>query len=634
MSAIEKVVDFLEEKEEKEMVSFWQILGPLFLLSTLAVAAQSIPFDLLLIGGVGLYLSARWGMRGCAWSFALLAVSAGLKHTFLETNHLWALGLEGSLACCLLITALGFEQGASLVDSLFSQIETRDSALKNLEEETAKQREESLSHQVALQEKLATLQKEFEDLKSDHSSILILNEVLRKTSAHTEQEKETLSTDSLAQEARLMHLLSDIDAARAELNRLRSSDPLSIENKKLQDEINGLRCQKEQTHQVNETVVKLHAKEALKAKEAIEEIQALKEEKGELLANLSAARVEVATLSEHLEQTTVELERARIKKEEIQDVQTERNFLQERLKKAEMEIALVKAGPAAKEAEALHALKKEKIVLIERLAKADADLAALRDKTVSYQKDKEALIALQQEKTVLADRLSKAEEEFAALQNKTASYEKDQERLQTLEEEKAALSTKASAQEIELEVLREKVARAQEGADELGALQKEKAELLEQVHKNESEIAHFREKSVDPAAMEALKKERDSLSEMLVLAQEKIQTLSQVEPLYIQLKKQFAEKNEILQQTRADLFKADTELQALKLEKEQISLTPVVSFEETKQELERLDREIAALEEENQQLQELISQMTGETPPDKSKKRPKSAPPSDQDMLF
>jgi len=276
-----------------------------------------------------------------------------------------------------------------------------------------------------------------------------------------------------------------------------------------------------------------------------------------------------------LEQTTVELERARIKKEEIQDVQTERNFLQERLKKAEMEIALVKAGPAAKEAEALHALKKEKIVLIERLAKADADLAALRDKTVSYQKDKEALIALQQEKTVLADRLSKAEEEFAALQNKTASYEKDQERLQTLEEEKAALSTKASAQEIELEVLREKVARAQEGADELGALQKEKAELLEQVHKNESEIAHFREKSVDPAAMEALKKERDSLSEMLVLAQEKIQTLSQVEPLYIQLKKQFAEKNEILQQTRADLFKADTELQALKLEKEQISLTPV-----------------------------------------------------------
>src|SRR3989344_6088894 len=183
MSAIEKVVDFLEEKEEKEMVSFWQILGPLFLLSTLAVAAQSIPFDLLLIGGVGLYLSARWGMRGCAWSFALLAVSAGLKHTFLETNHLWALGLEGSLACCLLITALGFEQGASLVDSLFSQIETRDSALK--------------------------------DLESDHSSILILNEVLRKTSAHTEQEKETLSTDSLAQEARLMHLLSDIDAARA-----------------------------------------------------------------------------------------------------------------------------------------------------------------------------------------------------------------------------------------------------------------------------------------------------------------------------------------------------------------------------------------------------------------------------------
>jgi len=84
---------------------------------------------------------------------------------------------------------------------------------------------------------------------------------------------------------------------------------------------------------------------------------------------------------------------------------------------------------------------------------------------------------------------------------------------------------------------------------------------------------------------------------------------SQTELLYNQLRKQFEEKNHILHQTRQELFRKETELEALKIAEEQ--QTP--DFPQLHEELERLS-------EENKHLETLVSSLSQPPPPSRKKK--------------
>lgn len=388
------------------------IWGPIFLLCTLSLGAKTaIPFDLLFIALSGLYLSARWKMRGCCYALALLAIAASIKHALIS-DHLFQLGIEGSLGCAFFVTALACEQGASLIETLTSQIQTRKAALENLEEEIAKLQETSQSLQISFQEKAATLQKELEDLQTDHSSLLILNEVLRKTSARHLQENERLAANAQDLQHQEEMLRAELDTCRQDLIRFTNTEATALQNKQLFKELNAARYEKEQTYLINETLARLYARESLKAKDANEEASALS-------SQLSAATHLIQPLQEELIQTR----------------------------------------------------------------------AALEKSVKSQQTDNQSL-------------------DF--------------------------------------------------------------------------------------------------------YAQEKMMHLSQMEPLFKQLKKQFEEKNQVLQQTRSELFKSDTELQRLQLEKAALELNPIPR--EVEAELQGLGEQIQVLEEENQQLQELITLLTKDSP--------------------
>src|SRR5271155_4690578 len=121
--------------------SIWASLSLLLLF---AIGAKTgISLDLLLVAVSGFYLSARWQMKGFGYSLALLLVDAAGRHSFLVTDHLFQLGLEGSLACTFFITALAFEQGSGLIDALTSQLHIRETALGNLEEDLERLQQES-----------------------------------------------------------------------------------------------------------------------------------------------------------------------------------------------------------------------------------------------------------------------------------------------------------------------------------------------------------------------------------------------------------------------------------------------------------------------------------------------------------
>lgn len=473
---IDRAVSFLQ----KDTV----IWGPIFLLGTLAIGTQT-PFDLVLLALVGLYLCARYKIRGCCYSLVLLGLFAIVKHAFFTQDHLWQLGLESSLGCAFFITALAFEQGEAFLDSLKSQIQTRKAALENLEEELSKAQQEAQEQQMAFQERVALLQKELEELQSDHSSILILNEVLRKTTARAQQENEMTAQKLLDQQRQFDLLKSEYEECEKDLLRLSNTDIIVQQNKELMQELNAARYEKEQTYLINETLARLYLRENLKVKEAEQEASSLSEQLAAthkevqrvaepLKEQLTLSRKEIETLSFQFERANLEADQGRSALLKLQEVQTERNFLKERL------------------------------------------AAAL--------------------------------EELSHVQRQAPAC--------------------------------------------------------------------------DP-----------QMEEQLKFAQEKLVHLSQMEPLFKQLKKQFEEKTLILHQTRSDLFKSDTELQKLKLEKGAFELNPIPK--EVEQELQLLGEQLQSFEEENQHLQELVSLLSDPTnDAAKRKKKLKTQSPPEQELLF
>ena len=148
----------------------------------------------------------------------------------------------------------------------------------------------------------------------------------------------------------------------------------------------------------------------------------------------------------------------------------------------------------------------------------------------------------------------------------------------------------------------------QHALSQLERIQQEKLFLTERLSAAELELSLLKKSSSDSSFLE---KERDRLASQLNKAEEKIGFLSKLEPLHRQLRLQFEEKNKVLQETRAALFHVDTELQTLKIEREQQAhILP----EKITQEFVQLDEQVISLEKENQQLQALVSHFITQLP--------------------
>ncbi|MDE3046210.1 MAG: hypothetical protein KGJ02_06160 [Verrucomicrobiota bacterium] len=445
------MIETLVREFEEEKNSLWIILGPLFLLCTGMLAARPgfVNADLLLISAFGLFLSAKWRIRGCVYALLLLSLAAIAKHLMMEKNHLWQLGLESSAAFSLLISALVFEQQANSVSSAQQILDTRDQTIRNLEEELTQQKEATSAEQIASNEKLASLQAQYEELQAELSSFQMLNEVLRKSTAKAIEEKEQLANTSLGLERRIDQSLCEINDLQIELNRIKNESSLAQQNAQLFHELNETRTKNAQTNLINETLVRLHAKESHRAKE----------------------------LEFEKEQWTT--------------------------------------------------------------ARADAE---------------QALQQARQEWATLQQAIEQMQQECASLKQ---SVEASQEENVTLRQQLAEVPTVAAPEE----------------------LVEERGQLLLQV--------------------EGLRKQMNQVS--------------QIEPLYRQLKAQFEEKNNVLHQTRVQLFRTDTELQTLKQEIQQQAVAEDPMPPVLRAEIEVIEKENSALSEENLLLQDLVSHLMGES---------------------
>ena len=115
---------------------------------------------------------------------------------------------------------------------------------------------------------------------------------------------------------------------------------------------------------------------------------------------------------------------------------------------------------------------------------------------------------------------------------------------------------------------------------------------------------------------------------------QKVAELVKIEPLYKQLKGQFEEKNEVLHQTRASLFRADIALQALQMEKEQRELFQDPLTSAMAGEMVVMEEALSQLEGENQELENLVTFLSENSLDDAARRKKKVKMHSEQSLLF
>jgi chromosome segregation ATPase len=508
MKWIDKVLD---DRNEGAIAFFWQLVGPLFILCTFALAPQN--YFIFFAGVTGLFLSAKYRNTGFVISCMILVGTALMQHFYHYAFSLWEIGLEASYAMALFITAQSSARHQNLVKSLFSQLDTKDSVVLNLEDEFSKTRLEITRQQIQAQEKIDALQKQLDEIQSEQSSLLMLNEVLRKTTATHMNKKDSLTDELYQLQSRLSHEINEKESLKAKI----ANSDLSA-HQQLVEELNAVRRDHQQAHTIKETLERLHTYEQQRAHAACEQLSVVEQERVQLLQKIA------------------ELEKERLNSQSQPNEQIE-NQLRQKIAHLEKELI---------EAQTHSTLEKEQI------------------------------------SNQLHERIEQLEEELLTVQNQTTL---EKEEVEKQFQQKLALLFERNAQ---LNSEKEHFSRLE------AQLQQKMASFVE-------EIAQM-QNMIDPLKQDLAEKEQAviSLEEKL----KKVEGHSKVDLLYKQLRAQFDEKNEILHQTRSELFKLDNAYQAL-----QIDITQM-DFGVPRDIVIELQKEVNALQEENQNLQSIVTTLS------------------------
>jgi hypothetical protein len=258
-----------------------KLLPHLFLLLSFSLSFLVFhSYSLLITTCFGLWLISRFQLKGCLYAWALIIAESIGSHLFWDQAHLWRLGLEFSVASSLLIYALDQEESAQK-EKLAQELKVaKEKVIANLEEDLSKLQEESLEEKLQSQSTIDALQKSFDELTLEKSSLDILNDVLRKNHAKLASEQEAWKEKIHVIERTLVQKTEESQSLEKEIAHLKNTDALLMDHKSLQAELNQTRIQKEQMKLINEALVRMHAKTVSQQHENQHLIEQLKKQPG------------------------------------------------------------------------------------------------------------------------------------------------------------------------------------------------------------------------------------------------------------------------------------------------------------------------------------------------------------------
>lgn len=338
MKETEQVLQVADEKKSWVYVLF----GPFFVVLSMGFSVYFQRIDLALIALVGFFLSAHFHSKGLTYAIAGLALFSVPMAFFTSTPLLYLAALEASVALSWFITALTCEDKISLFSSLRTTLEHQSSTIVNLEESLSRAQKEAAEQIIHLEDKQAQAQKELEELKEEKSSLLSLNDLLRKASSSQIEEQEKILHEKEEAHREITRLMNEKEELQQELARLLDTNLLKTQNDELFQELNTARSAQMQTQLINETLARVYANEKQKNEQARQQLLSIEGEKDRFCAEVSSLKTELETVNAYVETLKKEVQLEKEAIDRLEALRQENLFLKERVEQAQLEVATIK----------------------------------------------------------------------------------------------------------------------------------------------------------------------------------------------------------------------------------------------------------------------------------------------------
>ncbi|MCH9633884.1 MAG: Chromosome partition protein Smc [Chlamydiae bacterium] len=603
----------VEENQTKiqDRLQFLGLLGPfIILLTLLCTLLKGSPKSsyLFVMTLLALPVSWKWRMKGFLISSGVLIISFLSFYPFFAPHEkLWQLGACLSLALGLFTTFMGFEEVKLFLSKLALESQSRLDNLIDLDEKFNKAQEVWKYEEAELQNELS---KKSEALKRDHHEMASLE----KMAGALRSELESLQESNSA-------LLKEVEDKAREISNLEQTTLFAKEQGR-QAQLQLAEGQGEREKRLIENVALLKDKIARNEQEVAalnERISENKEEQGLLKEELSQKAEAFKSMQEALRQKVASMQELQdkilLKDQDISHQKDEIKTLFQSINQKEHEVLTLKS--------ALNERDFQIQKLNQNLRDTQQNLSQVRSK-------------IEEKKLELKNNDLKNEQAIANYQNT----------IRTNEVQIKHLSEHVKGIQEELEQMELNVENLKDDKKELVLQYEQKLQEIEEMHKNEEALVNrqFQElrklnetrfslfqASLDKENLKAnlaqkiekpkhwllqleriMKGERSKRVDFSALPKElskELLTLNQTKALYKQLRMQFDEKNDTLEMTRKELYDAETKIDELNKESEQLSLSKSSQESIVEKDLSEKNEEVDSLESEIETLNSLISEL-------------------------
>jgi hypothetical protein len=432
MQDIAKKIIFQFEGVASNRVRFFVLIGPLFLIGSLFIAAFNksiVNYDLWAVVAMGLLVCWKYRFNGFYIAGAVLFLSVFIKHIVISSHHMWQFGLESSIAIGLYITAVSFEEIIAMIEGFEKN---RNNLLQNItqiEEAFCKEEGMHVAQNRSLNEKIDALQTEVDNKKEKLIELEKLVDVIKHSNETDVFERQVLAEESLDKTrkiAKLQRLLEGKDISTVSHEDISSDDLMRILKKR--EAILSL----EEGDKLNNDITNLKENIAALTKEIEEEKDSGRKKYDALVAAQEKDRTLIEEKCNRLVQDKAML--SSIIEDKVKEIDAYQKKLQnhihsdtkntpysndDMLKKYERKLA------EARRVEFLYKQLKEQFSQKDDvLHSARASIFDLQEQLLYIQKDNEfSEIEISDEEEILMNRIVDLEEELCVIEKENESLE-------------------------------------------------------------------------------------------------------------------------------------------------------------------------------------------------------------------
>ncbi|MCH9632173.1 MAG: Chromosome partition protein Smc [Chlamydiae bacterium] len=599
------------KKNFTDRLQFLGVIGPFVVLLTLfsvLLKGSATGWYLFFATLLGLPLSWKWQTKGFLASLGILTLLLMCMYPFLDhSEKLWQIGASISLGIGLFVTFLGFEEIKEIIMDLQLESQSRLDNLIELDDQIKRsQKDWDLSEEDYLSkiaDKDQTITKLSDQADSLEKSTYIMHQELKELQGANQRhidELEKRFTEYSKMEINQLKMSQELEKVNGELS-LSLSDREKIycdENLQLTKQLDDFKA----------LVFELE-----------EKLEAHTEYESNLSQEASENQLNVKKMQETLREKVSKIydlqDRLNVRENDVIQQKSELEALRKQIETKEHEVLTIKAQIQERD---------RKINEIsQKLRDLDQDLNIARSK-------------IEEQKNELKEITSKQEELQFSQESKIKTRNLEVEALHKELEEKGLQLKKLILRNNEvdhtIEMYEQRVIELQEEIDE-----KAKNHHKELTALNEARFALFQadldkerikkelvnQKEEPPierptnkhwlvqlqSILKQTKYRKVELENLPKDLRQEIVTLNQSKALYSQLRAQFEDKNKVLEEVREKLFKAESQLEKLKKQRENDLVQDSVLENELEKSLFIKDQEIKSVEDEVESLNLIVSEL-------------------------